>query len=237
MRQHLEIVSPRSTWTVVAVVLLAIGAAGPSVAGAEELTYVDLVKRLTNLEHLATLPQPGEKCAQWSSWDRRSKYDATSGQYVGWAANGDGTGIIRKEGDELVFAEIEGPGVIWRIWSALAQEGHVKIYLDGADEPAVDLPFIGYFNLENEPFTYPALVHETARGQNCYVPISFQKSCKITAERDWGRYYHFTYTTYPKGTVLPTFTREMSEPQERALDRANTALSQCSHGPLVRRRD
>jgi len=237
MIQHRQIAFPLLTWTIVAFVLLAAGAVCPTRADTpRELTYVDLVKRLTNLEYLATLPQPGEQCAQWSSWDRRSKYDATSDQYVDWAANGDGTGIIRKESDKLVFAEIEGPGVIWRIWSALAKEGHVKIYLDGADEPAVDLPFIGYFNLENEPFTYPALVHETARGQNCYVPISFQKSCKITAEGDWGRYYHFTYTTYPKGTVLPTFTRELSELQERALDRANTVLSQCSHGQLVRRR-
>ncbi|MEJ2704454.1 MAG: DUF2961 domain-containing protein, partial [Sedimentisphaerales bacterium] len=206
------------------------------VIGAERLTYVDLIGRLTDLEHLATLPAPGEKCAQWSSYDRRSKYDATTGKYVNWSANGDGTGIIRKEGDQTVFAEIEGPAVIWRIWSALAKEGHVKIYLDGASEPAVDLPFDGYFNCKNEPFTRPALVHTTARGRNCYVPISFQKSCKITAEGDWGRYYHFTYTTYPKGTVLPTFKRELSAEESKALDRANTVLSRGGDKLQVRRR-
>jgi len=201
-------------------------------AGAEErLTYIDLINRLTDLEHLATLPASGEKCAQWSSYDRRSKYDEASGKYIDWSANGDGTGIIREEDGELVFAQMEGPGVIWRIWSALAKEGHVKIYLDGAEEPAVDLPFIGYFNRENEPFTYPALVHMTARGQNCYVPIPFQKSCKITAEGDWGRYYHFTYTTYPKGTVLPTFKRELSTAESKALDKANLMLTQCGVDP------
>ena len=197
------------------------------VVRAETLTYVDLVGRLTDLEHLATLPETGEKCVQWSSWDRRSKYDGASGKYVDWDANGDGGGIIRKEGDELVFAEMTGPGVIWRIWSALPKEGRVKIYLDGATEPAVDLPFIGYFNRENEPFTYPALVHEAARGQNCYVPIPFQKSCKITAQGDWGAYYHFTYTTYPKGTALPTFTRELSQAEKDALARADEILSDC----------
>jgi len=205
-------------------------------AGAEErLTYIDLINRLTDLEHLATLPAPGEKCAQWSSYDRRSKYDETSGKYINWSANGDGTGIIRKEDGELVFAQMEGPGVIWRIWSALAREGHVKIYLDGAEEPAVDLPFIGYFNRENEPFTHPALVHMTARGQNCYVPIPFQKSCKITAEGDWGRYYHFTYTTYPKGTILPTFKRELWPAESKALDRANRILTKRDMDPLGER--
>lgn len=200
-----------------------------------KFTYIDLVGRLTDLDHLATLPVPGEKCAQWSSWDRASQYDTASGQYIKWDANGDGNGIIRKEGDELVFAEIEGPAVIWRTWSALAKDGHVKIYLDGATTPAVDLPFIGYFNGENAPFTYPALVHEAARGQNCYVPIPFQKSCKITASGDWGAYYHFTYTTYPKGTILPTFTRDLSEEELHALDRANTVLSRRGNGPLFRR--
>ena len=67
------------------------------VVRAETLTYVDLVGRLTDLEHLATLPETGEKCVQWSSWDRRSKYDGASGKYVDWDANGDGGGIIRKE--------------------------------------------------------------------------------------------------------------------------------------------
>jgi hypothetical protein len=197
----------------------------------ERLTYIDLINRLTDLEHLAALPAPGEKCAQWSSYDRASKYDEASGKYIEWAANGDNDGIIRevvravREPPLLVFAEMEGPGVIWRIWSALAKEGHVKIYLDGAAEPVVDLPFIGYFNCKNEPFTRPSLVHETARGQNCYVPIPYQKSCKITAEGDWGAYYHFTYATYPKGTILPTFKRELSAAEAKALDKANDTLS------------
>lgn len=195
-------------------------------AGGEKLTYIDLINRLTDLEQLAILPAPGEKCQQWSSYDRASKYDKASGKYVGWFANGDGSGIIRKEGDTQVFAEMEGPGVIWRIWSALANKGHVKIYLDGAAEPTVDLPFIGYFNRENEPFTHEALVHMTARGQNCYVPIPYQKSCKIVGEGDWGRYYHFTYTTYPKGTVLPTFKRQLSAAETAALDKAAKILTQ-----------
>jgi len=202
---------------------------------AQKFTYIDLVHRLTDLDHLATLPVPGEQCAQQSSWDRASKYDEATGKYIGWDANGDGNGIIRKEGDTLVFAEIEGPAVIWRTWSALAKEGHVKIYLDGQTDPVVDLPFSGYFNCQNEPFVYPALVHEAARGQNCYVPIPFQKSCKIVAEGDWGAYYHFTYTTYPKDTVLPTFTRNLTDEEKLALERANTVLSHKG-GRQARRR-
>ena len=195
-----------------------------------ELTYVDLVKRLTDLEYLATVPAPGEQCAQWSSYDRRSRYDAATGKYVGWDANGDGNGIIRKEDGKLVLAEMEGPGCIWRIWSAAPKQGHVRIYLDGASEPAVDLPFVGYFDRKNEPFTRSAIVHTVANGWNNYTPIPYQKSCKVVADPGWGDYYHFTYGTFPKGTKVPTFKRELSAADLAALDQANAVLSHCGFG-------
>ena len=64
------------------------------------LTYADLVRRMTDLERLAVLPLPGENAAQWSSYDRASKYDEKTGKYIHWDANGDGNGIIRKEGKQ-----------------------------------------------------------------------------------------------------------------------------------------
>src|ERR1043166_400761 len=151
----------------------------------QKLTYVDLIQRLTDLEYLATIPASGEQCAQWSSYDRKSRYEAASGKYVGWDANGDGDGIIRKEGNTLVLAEMEGPGCIWRMWSATPGDGHVRIYLDGASEPAVDLSFKGYFDGKHAPFTRLALVHTVAHGWNNYTPIPYQKSCKIVADPGW----------------------------------------------------
>jgi hypothetical protein len=88
------------------------------------------------------LPAPGERCAQWSSYDRATRYDAATDTYLHWGANDDGPHFIRKEGDGYVLAEMDGPGCIWRIWSARAQQGHVKIYIDGRRQPAVDRPFI-----------------------------------------------------------------------------------------------
>ncbi|HOX56651.1 MAG TPA: DUF2961 domain-containing protein [Candidatus Paceibacterota bacterium] len=202
----------------------------PLWAAQQQLTYVDLVKRLTDLEQLATVPMPGEKCVQWSSYDRASRYDAATGKYVAWDANADGDGIIRKEDGKLVFAEMEGPGCIWRIWSATPKEGHVRIYLDGAAEPAVDLPFVGYFDRKNEPFTCPALVHTVAMGWNNYTPIPFQKSCKITADPGWGAYYQFVYTVFPKGTQVPAFRRDLSAAERAALDQANSILGECRFG-------
>ncbi len=192
------------------IVALLLGCMAASSNAAQSLSYADLVRKLVDLEQLAVLPADGEKCAQWSSWDRASKYDETTGKYIRWDANGDNAGMIRSEGDSFVMAEMEGPGCIWRIWSAAPKEGHVRIYLDGNPEPVVDLPFAGYFDLQNEPFVYPSLVHDAASGKNCYVPIPYSKSCKIVADKDWGAYYQFVYTTFPKGTKVPTFTRNLS---------------------------
>ena len=206
----------------VLVLLMALMVCG--MAAARDYTYVDLVNQLTDFEGLAVLPAQGETCTQWSSYDRASRYDAQTEKYVGWDANGDGGGVIRPEGSGFVVAEMEGPGCIRRIWSAAPKEGHVRIYLDGNPEPVVDLPFIGYFDCKNAPFTYPSLVHTVALGWNNYVPIPYQKSCKIVMDKDWGAYYHFVYTTFPKGTTIPTLTRDLSAEELAALNKADRYL-------------
>ena len=211
-----------AAWFAVAVVAVA--------PAAESLSYVDLVNRLIDLERLAVLPEPGERCAQWSSYDRASRYDEATGKYVNWGANDDGPQFIRKEGDRYVLAEMEGPGCIWRIWSAMAQQGRVKIYLDGAEQPAVDMPFIDYFKGSNAPFDYPMLSYEMknlgSRGENLYYPIPYQKSCKVVADEGWGRYFHFVYSTFPKGTRVPTFSGTLSDDEKAALKRVNDFLAE-----------
>ena len=194
-------------------------------AAQQTLTYIDLVARMTDMEHVATLPPAGETCKQWSSYDRGSTYDAATGKYVNWGANGDGGHFIRTEGETVVMAEMEGPGCIWRIWSALANKGHVKIYLDGQETPVVDLPFDAYFNGKTAPFDYPALSYQLedvgCRGRNLYFPIPYQKSCKIVAEQGWGAYYQFVYTTFPEGTKVPTFTGKPTAAEKAALARVD----------------
>jgi len=200
---------------------------------AEQLGYADLVKRLADLEHLATLPPEGERTAQWSSYDRTSRYDEASGRYLGWDANADGHGFIRRDGNLQVLAEMKGPGGIWRMWSATPKEGRVRIYLDDETEPAVDLPFAAYFDGRHPPFHRKALVHRAAMGWNNYTPIPFQKSCRIVAEDGWGDYYHFTYTRFPEGTRVPTFRMNLAPEEAAALDEMDRRLREC--GPRTPR--
>jgi hypothetical protein len=218
---------------------------GSTLAFANELTYIDILDQMIDLERLATLPAEGERCAQFSSYERDSKYDAVTKKYIKWGGNPD-EDYPRLEGDKRILAEMEGPGVIWHIWSARVKSGPVKIYLDDPETPAIDLPWKKYFDLQNEPFTRPQLMHSAApdgplcSGLNLYVPICYQKSCKITAEGLWadsgaqGHYYLY-YTTYPKGTRVPTFKRALAPEDSRALDRIDTVLANCGVDPTGKR--
>ncbi|HEY3415373.1 MAG TPA: glycoside hydrolase family 172 protein [Armatimonadota bacterium] len=215
-----------------------------SVRAAEKLTYTDLVQRLTDLEQLAVLPVPGERTQMASSYDRTSSYDPKADAYLNWNANGDGSGFVRQEGDSFVLAEMTGPGCIWRIWSAAPGRGHVKIYLDGATTPALDLPFQQYFDRNAGTFTWPNLVYiagdETATtrfvpGVNNYVPIPYRQSCKIVADKDWGKYFHFNYTTFPADTSVPTFTTQLMTENAAALEAVNARLGRCGQDPAAPR--
>ena len=190
------------------------------------LTYRDLVARLSDLERLAVPPLAGERCGSQTSYDRRSVYNAETGLYENWNANRDGDGYIRMEDGHQVVFEAEGPGCIWRIWSAWPGMGHVKIFLDGASEPVMDLPFLHLFGgVGLLDYNLPCLSMKLSRGHNRYIPIPYNRSCRILMEPDWGRFYHITYSTFPEGTVLPAFKGEREDDNRIALAEKDRELA------------
>ncbi len=198
------------------------------------LTYTDLVRRLVNLERLAEPPGAGERGGCCSSYDRRSRYNPETGTYEDWDANEDGSGFIRKEGDWIVAFEQAGPGVLWRAWSALPGDGHVQIFVDDDVEPAVDMPFRDFFerfNAEIPPLNFPALAPTLSRGRNRFIPIPYNRACKVRLAPGWGAYYHFTYTTFPPETRLPRFTGSFDRDAYIALAAADRALAQRGWTP------
>ena len=195
----------------------------------QKLSYPDLANRLSDLEHLAVLPEKGELSGQWSSFDRSSRYDEVSGKYINWEANADGNGYIRMEGDKYVLAEMKGPGVISRIWTALPGEGRILIYLDGSEQPVLNMSLPELAGLWSNKFRN--LVYRAGRSLNFFIPIPYQKSCKIVAEQNWGQYYQIGFTTFQQGTILPKFKIEFGLEESTALERVDSLLSQRGHSP------
>ncbi len=172
-----------------------------------ELTYQDLLSRLHDMHALSVPPVKGERSGCFSSFDRRSRYIQEEDRYVDWDANDDGRGYIRKLPDGSVVAlELTGPGVIWRSWSAMPGSGHIRIYLDG--ELAVDTPFLRYFTgfgTDFAPANIPDVCPHISRGYNSFIPVPFASSIRIELAPDWGAYFHFTYTVFPEGTMMPSY--------------------------------
>ena len=203
-------------------------------------TYGDILQRLVDLDQLPYWVE-GEECDQFSSYDRRSRYDEATGQYLDWAANGDSGNYIRydAEAGEDVMAEMEGPGSINRIWSANPQ-GEIRLYLD--DAQPIELDFNELFSGKVEPFRRPLVWQRRVvlGGDNpasdCYLPISYQKSCKVTSVRaDKSKrivqYYHIGYTTFPAGTKVPTFRLELGDEEKAVLGEVCGRLFNCGWDP------
>lgn len=189
-------------------------------------SYEALLARLTDMRALAKRAADGEHSGCCSSFDRRSRYDEAQGHYVNWDANDDGTGYVRKLQDgSIVAAELEGPGVIWRSWSAMPAQGAMRVYVDG--ELIINRPFMEHFTRFGDdfaPMNLPSLCPQLSRGCNCFLPIPFNRSLRIELAPEWGMYYHFTYTCFPAGDTMPAYQEMRSKAGRIALAKLDRAL-------------
>jgi len=185
-------------------------------APAQALTYAELCEQLHDLDRL-TRRQQGVTAHQASSYERRDRES--------WGVNGDSGHYARVEPNgEAVLFQADGPGCIWRIWSANPQ-GLLRFYFDGAATPSLELPFQALFEDGRPPFIRPLVYQrDTERSaHDCYVPLPFAKSVKVTADAAHRQYYHFDWLHYPAGTTVPTFRLPLSGEERDAVRRAAEA--------------
>ena len=190
--------------------------------------YGWFLHRLIDLDALA-YAEPGTTCKQFSSYDRRSDLPG----WDNWIANGDAGNYMRVEPDgEAVMAEMEGPGCILRIWSANPQ-GRIRFYLDGDTTPTYEWDFNLMFQGGVPPF-YAPLVWKRGGVQSssdAYFPIPYAKSCKVTADRKHGQYYHIGYVSYPKDTPVKTFRLPLTAAETAVLQDVMDKWRRCGEDP------
>jgi len=115
----------------------------------------------------------------------------------------DGNGDARPipPGETLVIADLEGPGVIQHIWNTVAAEDRgyarlllVRMYWDGEEEPSVVCPLGDFFGVGHgldRPFiSEPVRVSSDGRARNCYWPMPFRKSARITVTNEGAKHVH-----------------------------------------------
>ena len=206
------------------VLAMAVLAAGYAAAQSEKpLTYVDILHQLTDLDRLTHL-QTGWG-GLFSSWDRNSK--------TVWGANGDCGQYLRVEKNgEAVMMDIDGPGVVYRTWSANPM-GKIRIYLDGAKTPSYQWNFPDLFDGKLPPFIKPLVYRRDGpqSASDCYLPIPFAKHIKITADRAHSQYYQFNYVLLPKNQSVASFRLPLNATEQAALAAAADAWSHPGRDP------
>lgn len=173
--------------------------------GTKEVTMIDELKQLRDF---SILPQYRTgKMRMESSYDRKGgNDDGFNGTYS----------FIRKEGEDLVLADYKGPGVINRIWTPTPNDSMLEFYFDGEKTPRLSIKFIDLFSGKVPPFIRPVVGNEVG-GYYCYLPIPFQKSCKVVYKGKKMEFYQLQYRPYPKGTKVKTFTPELTNEEKKEV--------------------
>lgn len=134
-----------------------------------------------------------------------------------WSSNDDSMRPI--PGETTVLADLEGPGIVSHIWITVADNEYgwprllrLRVYYDGSDTPSVDTPLGDFFavgnGVEHEVESLMVRNSSDGRARNCYWPMPFRKSCKITITNEGRRrvtnlYYHVDWQKVPS---LPAST-------------------------------
>ncbi len=119
----------------------------------------------------------------------------------------------------LTVAELEGPGKITHIWCTIAHNVPfysrlltLRIYWDGEQHPSVECPIGDFFGVghgvDKSFISLPIRVSSNGRARNCYWPMPFRRTARITVTNDsdvrCGAFYY--YVDWQKHKSLPKDT-------------------------------
>ena len=148
-----------------------------------------------------------------------SSYDRTGGNNDGF----DGEfSTIRTEGDEFVFFEQNQPGVVYRFWTA-SYGGNIRVYFDGAKEPAYFAPINEFLAGSVEPLIKP-LCQFVSGGLTCYFPLEYEKSIKMTLDEK-PLFFQIDYAATEHAEKLISATPQNLAARRQEIDAAADLLS------------
>ena len=148
--------------------------------------------------------------------DFRTRRDSSSDP--NWrTGNNDRRGI--EPGGTLTLAELEGPGVITHVWCTIGHKAPyysrlltLRIFWDGEKYPSVECPIGDFFGIghgvDKTFMSIPIRVTSEGRARNCYWPMPFHKSARITVtnESDQECRAFYYYIDWQKHSKLPEST-------------------------------
>lgn len=116
--------------------------------------------------------------------------------------------FLRREGVEHVLLDVEGPGVVTRLWTS-QPAGFLRFYWDGAEAPQLAIPWS-----EIADGTFPPLVPpfvQTGQG-GCTVqfPLTFEKGLRITLSSQLWIPWSVDYSIFAPDQAVESWPAAMS---------------------------
>jgi hypothetical protein len=188
--------------------------------GPVEPARVDLVSCLSALTNAAAfVGRPLGRMALISTYDR-------SGQNQDWHT-------FQNVGESRLvqIADLKGPGCVKRIWKTNPADQWL-FFFDGEPQPRIVAEGEEGLFGQQAPFL-PPLCDKVSGGCYCYMPMPYAESLRIAIRIPEGRekdfyFYHINYETYPEGTEVTSFPKELSEEEEGVLQEVNRGWTQTN---------
>ena len=171
---------------------------------------VTTYSELQRLYSIAKLPAyiDGSEVHQVSSYDRKGgNNDGFEGTYSYLRKNDDGS---------LAIFEAEGKGVIERIWTPTPTDDTLDFYFDGSATPSYSIKFNDLFSGKIFPFVTP-VVGRKVGGFYSYLPIPYEKGCKIVYRGSKILFHQIQYRKYKDNYAVQTFSPAFSAKEKTML--------------------
>lgn len=221
----------------------------------DKVTIKSLLGEMAGRENLSNFPKHKYKLIQFSSYNPKS----VAPEKEGWFANQDMSHFIRVEENsarrEFVMFDADGPGSIVRWWMTFykAQNGIIRVYIDNDTIPSIKGTPENLLSgrlLAGPPLAVSvqagAPLGEEGRDydHNLYLPVPFNRHCKITYECDslvllhnyegipvpegyyWPDvFYNIDYRAYEKNTRVESFSMQALKEAKPFLDKTSKDLT------------
>lgn len=178
----------------------------PLTAQQNAYRWADELKLLKQIDKLPEY-RTSQIVEQISSYDRTgNNNDGFEGTYS----------YIRKENGHLVIADLQGSGVVNRIWTPTPTNDTLLFYFDGEKNPRLKICFMDLFSEKKYPFLKPICGNEVG-GYYCYIPIPYKKSLRIVFAGEKILFHQIQYRNLP-GVNVESWVGNFSEDDKKLLD-------------------
>jgi len=111
--------------------------------------------------------------------------------------------------------------VINRIWTPTPTEDTLDFFIDDTLKPAFSVCYLDLFSGKKYPFIEPLCGNQLG-GFYCYLPIPFEKSCRIVSRGIKEQFHQIQYRLYEKGSKIKSFSINFETEEKEALNKIKT---------------